>query len=173
MLFGAGKVAPPAGPEGALAAPTRERTAGGSSTVQERAPTFPYVRKPRLLSASEASFFAALRSATAGEYDVFSKVRLIDVCDVKRGSGFQAAFNRVVAKQMDFLLCDPVTSQPLLAIELDDRSHSRPDRVARDAFIEEVFEVIGLPVLWVKVTAAFDREHVRQQIAVAARAERE
>ena len=33
--------------------------------------------------------------------------------------------NKISGKYIDFLFCDPVTMQPVLAIELDDASHQR------------------------------------------------
>lgn len=117
---------------------------------------FPYTRNERILSPAESSFLAALRLAVADEYEIFAKVRLLDVLSVKAGEGRQAAFNRVQAKHLDFLLCDRLTSQPVLALELDDSSHQRPERRVRDAFLEETLEVIGLPALRCPVTRAYD-----------------
>jgi hypothetical protein len=34
--------------------------------------------------------------------------------------------NSLISTQVDFLLCDPKTLKPALAIELDDSSHARP-----------------------------------------------
>ena len=44
----------------------------------------------------------------------------------------QAWRNRIHAKHIDFVLCDPGNLQPILCIELDDPSHNRPDRIERD-----------------------------------------
>ena len=137
--------------------------AGGSSssgtksdTKQVAATTFPYTRTDCFFSPAEASFFAALRVALAEEYEIFAKVRLLDVLNVKPGQGWQAAFNRVQSKHIDFLLCDRATSRPVLVIELDDSSHQRADRKTRDAFLDKALEVVGLPVLHVPVTRAYD-----------------
>src|SRR5436305_8278372 len=81
----------------------------------EKAATFPYVRTERFLSPAESSFLAALRVAVADEYEIFAKVRLLDLLSVKAAAGRQAAFNRVQAKQLDFLLCERGTSRPVLA----------------------------------------------------------
>lgn len=54
------------------------------------------------------------------------------------------------------MLCDPKTLKPILAIELDDSSHRRPDRQERDAFVEKVFETARLPLARVPVRAAYD-----------------
>lgn len=100
----------------------------------------------------------------AEEYEIFAKVRLLDVLSVKAGAGRQAAFNRVQAKHLDFLLCERGTSRPVLAPELDDSSHQRSDRQARAAFVEEVLEVIGLPALRCPVTRTYDPPEIARLI---------
>ena len=131
---------------------------------QARPATFLYERTERFLSFAESAFLRALRAAVADEYEIFAKVRLLDLLNMKAGEGRQAAFNRVQAKQLDFLLCERGTSRPVLAIELDDSSHQRSDRRARDAFVEEVLEVIGLPALRVPVTRSDDSPQIARLI---------
>lgn len=149
---------------GLFAPKNGEQSSEGVAADAKQA-TFPYRRNERFLSPAESSFLAALRIAVADEYEIFPKVRLIDVLTVRRdGAGYQAAHNRVVAKQIDFLLCERGTSRLMLALELDDSTHKRPDRAARDAFVEEVLEVIGLPVLRVPVTRTYDTREVARLI---------
>ena len=100
----------------------------------------------------------------AEEYEIFPKVRLLDVLIVKAEAGRQAALNRVQAKHLDFLLCERGTFRPVLALELDDSSHQRPARKARDAFVEEVLEVIGLPALRFPVTRTYDPREIARLI---------
>jgi Protein of unknown function (DUF2726) len=59
--------------------------------------------------------------------------------------------NAVMAKSVDFVVCDVLTLDPVAAIEVDDRSHLLPERRNRDAFVNAVFAEIGLPL--VRVTA--------------------
>lgn len=138
---------------------------GASKTP--KAATFPYLRANRFLSPAESSFLAALRIAVGDRYAIFAKVRLLDLLTVGPGDGRQAAFNRVQAKQIDFLLCELATSRPVLALELDDRSHQQSDRRARDAFVEEVLEVIGLPALRVPVSRSYDPAEIARLISTS------
>jgi len=137
------------------------------ATKASKAVTLPYVRADRFLTPAEASFLGALRLAVADRYEVFAKVRLLDLLSVKAGEGRQAAFNRVQAKQIDFLLCERGTSRPVLALELDDSSHQQSSRQARDAFVEEVLEVIGLPALRVPVTRTYDPTEIARLISMS------
>ena len=52
---------------------------------------------------------------------------------------------------------------PRVGIELDDSSHARGDRQARDAFVQQVFEASGLPLL------RFPAQHAYNIAEVAAR----
>ena len=63
-----------------------------------------------------------------GDCVVLAKVRLADLIEAnERHPQWQANFNRIRSKHVDFVLCDNWL-RPLLAIELDDSSHKRIDR---------------------------------------------
>ena len=101
--------------------------------------SFTYRRKPYLLSKAERSFYGVLSQAVAGKALIFSKVRVADVITPQQGltrSNWQRAFNRISAKHLDFILCDPQDCAVKLAIELDDVSHDSAKRQARDTFLD-------------------------------------
>jgi len=76
----------------------------------------------------------------------------------------QAAFNRIDRKHLDFLLCDPTTLRPMVAIELDDASHARRDRVDRDAFVDKVLDVVGLPLVRIRAQMDYDPRELEARI---------
>jgi len=84
----------------ALAVITRALKAGGS----KQAKTDSYYLKTSLFSPAERSFLEVLESLGTSEYRIMAKVRLADVFGVKKGQGWQSAFNRISAKHLDFLL---------------------------------------------------------------------
>ncbi|TWT86779.1 hypothetical protein Mal64_36090 [Pseudobythopirellula maris] len=43
-----------------------------------------------------------------------------------------------------------------MAIELDDASHRRKSRMERDAFVDSVFEQIGIPLVHIKAARSYD-----------------
>ena len=121
-------------------------------TKAEGADLYPYRLKQSLLTASEAAFYSALLLAAGRRYVVFAKVRLADLCqDLDRWADIRA-FNKVSSKHVDFVLCDATTFRPVIAVELDDRSHLRADRRSRDAFVDGIFRTMGLGVYrqWVR-----------------------
>ena len=114
--------------------------------------SYPYKLTRSLLTSSEKACYVALVLASGGRYLIFAKVRLADLCqDLDRWAD-TGAFNQVSSKYVDFVLCDRTTFRPMLAIELDDRSHLRANRRDRDAFVDGVFRTMGLGVYrqWVR-----------------------
>jgi very-short-patch-repair endonuclease len=134
--------------------------------------TFPYRLKASFLSPAEIAFQRVVASGFSPKYTVFPKVRVLDLCDVVDRQQNQAAFNRIDRKHLDFLLCDPGTFKPILAIELDDATHRRSDRADRDAFVDEVLRVIGLPLVRFQAQRDYDKADLIKRIesAIASRA---
>ena len=117
---------------------------------------YTYALRDDFLSPAEASFFHVLRVAVAEEYLIFPKVRLADLVFPPRQEGQHGAWQRINRKHIDFVLCAPRTLRPLVALELDDRSHRRPDRLERDAFVDRVFADAGLPLVHVPARRSYD-----------------
>ena len=74
-------------------------------------------------------------------------VRLADIFSVDKGRGNRAALNRIESRHIDFLICQKDTLKPVVAIELDDKSHERPDRIKRDNFVNQLFDSTGLSLV--------------------------
>lgn len=128
----------------------------------------PYRLTDKFLSKAERSFFGVLSHAIGEHALVFAKVRVADVLAVKPGlsaSKRQSAFNRIQAKHFDFLICSLADARPLLAIELDDRSHRLAARVKRDAFLNRAAEAAGLPLLRVSAAQTYSIAELRREIA--------
>jgi hypothetical protein len=128
---------------------------------------FPYHLRDHFLTPAELSFFQVLQTIVRNRAVVCAKVALGDVFWVKRDdpSHFRIYTNKIDRKHVDFLLCHPATMQPLVGVELDDRSHLRTDRQARDAFVDEVFKAAGLPLLHVPVKRGYDTTELAAQLA--------
>ena len=128
----------------------------------------PYRVTQRFLSPAELSFYKVLLQVLPKEIVVAVKPRLGDILFVPRGSaGRWALQNKIQSKHVDFLLCSEQTMAPQLAIELDDKSHARADRIERDEFVDQAFAAAGLDVLHVKARASYVLEDIRAQIKAA------
>lgn len=104
-----------------------------------------------LHSPAEQAFHAVLQQAIDNDtYQINGKTRLADVIQVDKqawGPHWQAQFNRISSKHVDFVLLEKSTSRILGVIELDDSSHKRPDRQQRDRFVDRALERAGIPIL--------------------------
>lgn len=75
------------------------------------------------------------------------------------------ANNRLNKKHIDFLLVRPSDLSLVAGVELDDSSHERTDRKARDTFVDDVFRASNLPLLHVAVKATYNPIELRQNVA--------
>ncbi len=125
-------------------------------------------RRRDFLSKGERAFFRVLQQAVGRGGLVLAKVRLADLVIPATGighQGWQAAFNRISAKHVDFVICGPDDMVPRLAIELDDASHRQATRQERDAFIEAVCRSAGLPLLRIPAHRDYAMQELRTQLA--------
>jgi hypothetical protein len=123
----------------------------------------PFFKRKYLLSVAERRFFDILRRVV-GESLVFPKVKLADLVEAdQRHLLRKSNFNYIKAKHIDFVVCDAALS-PVVAIELDDKSHQRLDRRARDRDVNRILELASLPILRVPVRRAYDEQEIAGQI---------
>lgn len=117
---------------------------------------FPYEKKKYLLTIAEKNFYDILSLAiTDTNYYICPKVRLADIIYVGKTDKRQSYFNKIQSKHIDFLLCDKNSLSPLLAIELDDSSHLKDDRIDRDAFLDKALKSAGLKLIRFKVQQSY------------------
>jgi hypothetical protein len=116
----------------------------------------PYHVRDDFFSAAEASFYRVMKKMAADRLIICPKVSLAEIFFVSHPNENAAYFNKINRKHVDFLLCDPNTLKPRLAIELDDSSHKREDRMERDDFVDDVFSTAGLPLVRVPVRPAYN-----------------
>jgi hypothetical protein len=98
-----------------------------------------------LLTKGELPFYRTLKAA-AEDYDVCPKVRVADVINCDHGTWKRGGW-RVGTWHLDFVLIDPRSGAVRLCIELDDASHARRDRRARDAFLNKAMQRAGVALL--------------------------
>lgn len=160
----------------------KKRGSSDSAGEPDEEPTYRYIARDTLLSPAEISFHGVLRMSLEkmtqllGKQQVpllLIKVRLADVLQVDKAatagdrSAQQSAHNKIDRKHVDFLVCHPETTRPLLAIELDDLSHNRRDRRDRDDFVDAAFHTAQLPILHIPAAASYDPAELTRKIAKA------
>ena len=131
-----------------------------------------YRAQPAVFSDGELAFLPALRAALplltkiAGASEppmLLAHVRLADVVTPEPFS--RGGLAVVSQKHVDFLLCEPVTTRPLLVIELDGASHGSERQRDRDAAKDAACRSAGVPMLRVAVAGAYKPEALAQAMA--------
>jgi len=123
----------------------------------------PYEAKGNLLTPAELKFLGVLDQVIGSHYRIMAQVRLADIIKVKKGldnSTRSSAFNRIKAKHLDFVACDPSDMSVKFAIELDDSSHKQTKRMERDAFLNDAMQSAGIPLHRFAVKREYDPREV-------------
>jgi hypothetical protein len=112
---------------------------------------FSYKRKQFFFTRSENEFFGLLQRTLEGRnLIIFPKVRVADVLETT--SGGHGGFNRISQKHVDYLLVSLPNFQPVMAIELDGKSHGSEKQQKRDADKDQGFKSANLPLVRVAVS---------------------
>lgn len=126
---------------------------------------YKYKRKDFFMSRAEHECYDALIVAVGDKYYVFPQVHLPTLIDNKVvGQNWKGAFSHISQKSVDFVLCDKLYISPKLAIELDDKTHERQDRIDRDGIVERIFKDAGLPLLRLENRGRFNPTELLEKI---------
>lgn len=126
---------------------------------------YKYKRKNFLITAPEHKLFDILVEILGNQYHVFTQVHLPTIFEHKiKGQSWKGAFSHINQKSVDFVICDKAYIKPLLAIELDDRTHEREDRKERDEEVEQIFQEAGMPLLRIPNTENFNKEEIKRLV---------
>ena len=105
----------------------------------------PYFRKKTLLNEKEQVLFHRLVEAMPNCY-VMAQVRLADIIGVKKCKNWQAWFNKVNRKSVDFVICNK-SLEVLACIELDGKMHEQENRQKADKDKDAVLNAAGIPII--------------------------
>ncbi|NVK31076.1 MAG: DUF2726 domain-containing protein [Gammaproteobacteria bacterium] len=108
-----------------------------------------------LLTPSERSLFQALSALAKDRYHLLTKVNAADVLKTGYGAAtLRAAGNPIKAAKakFDFLLCDPKTLKPLVAIHLDDFGSTR------DRMVDMALAASAIPLIRLKAAKTYTAE---------------
>ena len=131
--------------------------------------SLPYHKVP-LFTASEGEFLRVLQSTVGDRYFIFGKVRIADLVLPRKTlilSNYKKHFYPISSKHLDFVLIDKKTLLPVVAIELNDKSHQRRDRKKRDIFVKSVCLSAELPLAWIEVKKKYTHREIIDSIAEA------
>jgi hypothetical protein len=123
---------------------------------------YPYKSKKYIMSKAELSFYHNLKHHISEEYTVFTKVRIEDIIYVPSNTqNFMKYRGHIKSRHIDFLICDKKTGEIKQAIELNDSSHKRKDRIKRDNFIKDAFQAAGIKLININCKKNYTREDIK------------
>lgn len=127
-----------------------------------------YKRKEKFLSNFEKNFYDALTDAIQyPHYQILCMVRLADLFDIIDYENKDLYFKEIKAKHIDFIIYNPSNNKALLAIELDDSSHLREDRIESDKLKNKLFEYTKFPLLREQIKPSYNIQELRNKINTA------
>lgn len=139
--------------------------------LRRKKPAPKYDGKQYLFTKTEWTFFNILHGAVGERYLVMGKPRIADVLFVRKGqtrSDWARAFSQISSKHIDYVIIEPQGGRIVAAIELDDPSHQRQDRQARDVFVNKAFVEAGIPLLRYPTAKEYDAAIIARDVEGAA-----
>jgi hypothetical protein len=125
----------------------RNRNGLEPEVVEKEDESFPYVKK-NVMSPNELKLYGRLVSAFP-DFLVLSQVQLSRALVSPAGRENGKWNNRINRMSLDFVLCDK-NSNPVCAVELDDKTHLRAEAINRDAKKDKALGAAGIPIVRIK-----------------------
>ena len=118
----------------------------------------------KFVTPAELDFYRVLTRVLAGRGHILAQVALNRVLFLPNQPGRQSWSNKLRGRSLDFVVCDPATLRPMVAIELDDSTHDRRDRRARDDDVERLLSAAGLPLVRFKCRRTYHTQSVADAV---------
>lgn len=121
-----------------------DATLNSTGAVEQEEEIYSFYRRKYLFTKNEFYFYKQLQKISEEKNLIpLAKVRLADFVEVTSKSDYMKYFAKIRSKHIDFLLLDKETLKIVVAIELDDNSHSNE----KDEFKNKLFEQINIPLI--------------------------
>ena len=105
---------------------------------------WPFSAKRPLSRAEQTMYYRLVQSLP--ELVVLAQVPLASFLRVRKGRTWNEWFDRISRKSVDFLVCER-DFRIVMAIELDDGGHDRPERVRSDKVKNRALTAAGVPLV--------------------------
>lgn len=131
---------------------------------RRRGDSFPYRRRPAVLTPEEHSLFSALEHTVGDRVLLLTKPRVAEVLELRKGLRKRHAARArepISMYSFDFVLCAPADSMPLVAVELLAANESAADR-ARDRFLDEACNAAGLGLLRIPQSDSYTEDLIEK-----------
>lgn len=117
------------------------------------------------LTAAEQSFFGVLKQTVGSRYLICPKANLGDVLFISKGTNNslrQTIINKISRKHLDFVLLDPQTLIPVMAVELDDASHRSASAIKRDGDKNKALNDANLKLVRIPAKRSYTMDDLKE-----------
>jgi len=112
------------------------------------------IHSRRLLSPAEASFYKFLNQTIQSRYIINCQTPLQTFLKKSQQQSMsKRLYTMYKSGHIDFLLLHPLSTEPILAIELDDSTHITPAAKDRDQRKEQLLTAANLPLVRISTTS--------------------
>ena len=115
--------------------------------------------KKALLTATEIKFKNALEKALPNEYILYPQINLASI--IKRID--EHKFQNELYRNVDFCVFDKKFN-PVLIIEINDKTHNERERKARDYKVKEICEKANLPIFTLWTDYGVNESYIEKKI---------
>lgn len=142
------------------------KAASNQKTIEKS--TYHYFAKSHIMTQRESEFFKQLNEMLGSKWYIIPQVHLSALLNHKvKGQNWNAAFKHINGKSVDYVLLSKETMKPVCAIELDDFSHYRDDRIERDMEVERIFSSAKIPLARLCKPEEMSRQEIVNAISQA------
>lgn len=135
------------------------------SRRRPRRPRYRYRARRSVMTRREEWFFRVLQEALGRDYLIFPQIHISSLLDERiKGQNWAAARGQTNGKSVDYVIVDARTLAVFCAVELDDPTHDRPERVERDRQVEAMFADAGVPLARFREPEGMDPRDIRERI---------
>jgi len=126
---------------------------------------YTYTRKPYIMTKGENEFFQVLTKILQNKYYIFPQIHLTTFLEHKvMGQTWKGAKAHIDRLSVDYVICDKKYLSPMIAIELDDSTHNRGDRIVRDTEVERILQEAKVPLIRIPYTDRFKEEEIKEKV---------
>ena len=125
----------------------------------------PYTKKHSLMNDNEFKFFKVLEQVVGDKYYIVPQIVISDLVDVKENGFLKKSYRtKIDKKTVDFALFNKSDYSLYITIELDGPSHLEPKIMKRDAFVEDLFSRVGIPLRRIDNADSYNLEEISSKL---------
>lgn len=114
----------------------------------------------KLLTYTEQKYYEAIKKAVTGDYLLYPQINLATI--VERTE--QHKYQNELYRNIDFAIFDK-SYNPILLIEINDKTHKDKKRTARDIKVKEICQKANLPLITFWTEYGINQEYINKRIA--------